>query len=74
MPKARGGVADLPKTCGALLKEKNPSLLLAMTDDETPFLAEKADRDRQGRRRHDRRHGVHVAEGRDASTTPTSPC
>jgi thiol-disulfide isomerase/thioredoxin len=42
MPKARGGVDDLPKTCGALLKEKNPALLLAVTDEETPFLAEGA--------------------------------
>ena len=42
MPKARGGVDDLPKTCGSLLKEKNPALLLAVTDEETPFLAEGA--------------------------------
>jgi thiol-disulfide isomerase/thioredoxin len=27
---------------GSLLKEKNPSLLLAMTDEPTPYLAEKA--------------------------------
>lgn len=41
-PKSRGPVDDLPAVYGSLLKEKNPSLLLAMTDDETPFLVEKA--------------------------------
>lgn len=41
-PKSRGGLADLPQSYSSLLKEKNPSLLLAVTDDETPFLAEKA--------------------------------
>lgn len=42
IPKAKTGVDELPKTCGALLKEKDPSLLLAMTNDSTPFLAERA--------------------------------
>jgi thiol-disulfide isomerase/thioredoxin len=43
MPKARGGVDDLPKACGSLLKEKNPSLLLAVTEQQdTPFLADRA--------------------------------
>jgi thiol-disulfide isomerase/thioredoxin len=41
-PKARVSAGDLPTVYGTMLKEKNPSLLLAMTDDETPFLADKA--------------------------------
>jgi thiol-disulfide isomerase/thioredoxin len=41
-PKERAAVADLPAPFGQYLKEKNPSLLLTMTNDETPFLAEGA--------------------------------
>jgi thiol-disulfide isomerase/thioredoxin/outer membrane lipoprotein-sorting protein len=41
-PKARGPADDLPAQYAPILKEKNPSLLLAMTDDATPYLAEKA--------------------------------
>jgi thiol-disulfide isomerase/thioredoxin/outer membrane lipoprotein-sorting protein len=41
-PKARVAVGDLPKTAGMLLKDKNPSLLLAVTEGETPFLADQA--------------------------------
>ena len=41
-PKDRAAVSDLPAPFGQYLKEKNPSLLLTMTNDETPFLAEGA--------------------------------
>lgn len=41
-PKDRGATADLPAPFGLYLKEKNPSLLLTMTNDETPFLADGA--------------------------------
>ena len=41
-PKSRVAVGDLPKTWGSLLKEKNPALLLAVTDEPTPYLAEGA--------------------------------
>jgi peroxiredoxin len=38
-PKSRVGVTDLPKITGPLLQEKDPSLLLAVTSESTPFLA-----------------------------------
>jgi thiol-disulfide isomerase/thioredoxin len=41
-PKAHVAVADLPKSAGPLLKEKDPSLLLAVTSEPTPFLADGA--------------------------------
>jgi thiol-disulfide isomerase/thioredoxin len=41
-PKDRAAAADLPAPFGLYLKEKNPSLLLTMTNDETPFLADGA--------------------------------
>jgi thiol-disulfide isomerase/thioredoxin len=41
-PKAHVAVAELPKNAGPLLKEKDPSLLLAVTSEPTPFLAEGA--------------------------------
>ena len=40
--KDRQPTDDLPAPFGMLLKEKNPALLLAVTADETPFLAEGA--------------------------------
>src|SRR5215213_8141147 len=41
-PKSRVGVGDLPRHIGDLLKEKDPSLLLAATSEDTPYLAEGA--------------------------------
>jgi thiol-disulfide isomerase/thioredoxin len=41
-PKAHVAVGELPKSAGPLLKEKDPSLLLAVTSEPTPFLAEGA--------------------------------
>jgi thiol-disulfide isomerase/thioredoxin len=41
-PKERKAIGDIPAPFGPLLKVKNPSLLLAVTSDETPFLADEA--------------------------------
>ncbi len=41
-PKDRQASGDFPSPYGPLLKVKDPSLLLAVTTDETPFLAEDA--------------------------------
>ena len=40
-PKDRKAVGDIPAPFGSLLKVKNPSLLLAVTSDDMPFLAEE---------------------------------
>jgi thiol-disulfide isomerase/thioredoxin len=39
--KSRSAIGDVPRPFDALLKEKNPALLLAVTDEATPFLADE---------------------------------
>ena len=39
-PKARGASSELPEPFGQILREKNPALLLAVTNDEQPLVAE----------------------------------